>query len=228
MRERKTLYFCRFSVLFFSSSETYSWNMKNNVYQIQKDRMKLFHQAFGRRKKNSQTKSFQTIHFTSHTKAKVFTFPKYSSKYFAFLVSKKHFSFVYVAPTLLQRWWLHARKNLFHWIFVHFCILMKCNAIDMLFHWVVIGCDKTQSGHGNVYSIKKTNEAVHSIWNGSNLKFSFVESVRNQTIARNFIFCVTFRQFCSYLIQNSISFFQIHSINSIMADRCAWDKVLLK
>lgn len=133
MRESKTLYFCRFSVHFFFRQVKHTVEIwKTTCINIQKDRMKLFHQQFGRRKKNSQTKSFQTIHFTSHTKAKVFTFPKYSSKYFAFLVSKKHFSFVYVAPTLLQRWWLHARKNLLHCIFFYFCILMKCNAIDML------------------------------------------------------------------------------------------------
>lgn len=100
MRESKTLYFCRFSVHFFFRQVKHTVEIwKTTCINIQKDRMKLFHQAFGRRKKNSQTKSFQTIHFTSHTKAKVFTFPKYSSTYFAFLVSKKHFSFVYAASS---------------------------------------------------------------------------------------------------------------------------------
>lgn len=133
MRESKTLYFCRFSDLFFCRQVKHTVEIwKTTCIKFKKIEWSCSIRHLDAEKKNSQTKSFQTNHFTSHTKAKVFTFPKYSSKYFAFLVSKKHFSFVYVAPTLLQRWWLHARKNLLQWIFFHFCILMKCNAIDML------------------------------------------------------------------------------------------------
>lgn len=136
MRESKTLYFCRFSVhFFFSSSETYSWNMKNNVYQHSKRSNEVVSSGIRTLKKKTVKQNlFKRFTLQAIQKQK-FSHSQNTHQNILHFLSQRNILASFMQPhplTMLQRWWLQARKNLLHWILFHFCILMKCNAIDIL------------------------------------------------------------------------------------------------